>query len=237
MRLAVVTPCYNDAPFIGDCVASVQSAARLAGIDVEHVVVDDGSTDATEAVLKQLAGLWPILTHRLPQNRGCSAALNVACHLTAADWLLVLASDDMVTERAIVEWRAAVQQHPTANVIYSDLELFGTERGLYRTPPFRHSLLREKSIIPGASFLRRSLFAAVGGFDESLKSAQDWDLWVRADLVVGLRPVKLPVPLVRYRYHPAPRLHNESVRHIDQIRRHIATRDRTNAVLRAEVAA
>lgn len=232
MRLAVVTPTYNDAAFLPECLASVQDAAHFAGIQVEHAVVDDASTDGTA---KLLAG--HTLTRRLPRNRGCSAALNTAVELTTAPWLLVLASDDLVTPNAFIDWRSVVEQHPDVNVVYSDLECFGAYVGPYAPPAFRHSLLRERSILPGASFLRRPLFDAVGGFDERLPSAQDWDFWVRVDLVVGLTPHKVPRSLIRYRYHHTPRLHDQSVANIDRIQRHIRSRTRENAVLRQTVAA
>jgi hypothetical protein len=83
----------------------------------------------------------------------------------------------------------------------------------------------------------RAVFDAVGGFDEQLRSAQDWDFWVRADLVVGLTPVKLPRPAIRYRYHHAPRLHDESVRNIAQLRTHIRRLTRDRAVLSSRVEA
>ena len=60
---------------------------------------------------------------------------------------------------------------------------------------------------------------------------------VRADLVVGLHPVKVSRPLVRYRYHATPRLHNESVKNIEKIRKHIRNHTKATAVLRSSEAA
>lgn len=219
--LTVVTPAYNDAPFLTDCVESVVRAADTAALSVTHIVIDDASSDDTPAVLARLQRVHGIVTDRLPVNAGCSAALNAACQRATTEWLLVLASDDMVTRRAFHEWRRTVQQYPTANVIYSDLELCGARSGFYRPPPFRRTLLHERSIIPGSSFLKRALWEVVGGFDEALPSAQDWDLWVRADLAIGLTPARARTPLVRYRYHDTPRLHDASVRNIETIRTHI----------------
>jgi glycosyltransferase involved in cell wall biosynthesis len=235
--LAVVTPAYNDAEFLSDCVSSVRAAADRAGMDVQHVVIDDASKDRTPNMLPDLAEAYGLTTERLPVNRGCSAALNAAVRLTDAEWLLVLASDDMVKPIAFTAWRTALNQQPGANVIYSDLRQFGRCTGLYRTPPFDAALLRERSILPGSAFLRRSLWDAVGGFDEGMKSAQDWDFYVRADMVVGLKPVKLPNPVIRYRYHFTERLHDYSSRHIVDIRHTIASRTPENAVLPAQAVA
>ena len=218
---AVVTPSYNDAPFLTDCVTSVYDAARRATVDVEHVIADDASTDDTPAVLDRLSEAYGVRSARLSENRGCSAALNAAISMTDAPWLLVLASDDMVKENCFSEWQNAVTAHPGANVVYSDLELFGRETGLYKTPAFRKTLLRERNILPGCSFLRRQLFDAVGGFAVSLRTAQDWDFWVRADMAVGLRPKKVTTPMVRYRRHHTPRLHNETVANFTAIQAHI----------------
>lgn len=216
--VSVLTPAYNDAAFLPDCIGSVAEAATHAGITVEHIVVDDGSADDTRAVL---AGLPSVLTHRLPVNQGASAALNAAAALASAPWLLTLAADDMVTQTAFADWADAVTLHPNANVVYSDLELFGRETGFYRPPPFRKSLLRERNILPGCAFFRRTLFDAVGGFACELRTAQDWDFWVRADLRAGLKPVKVARPMVRYRRHHTPRLHNATMANIESIRAHI----------------
>lgn len=230
--LAVVTPSYNDAAFLPDCVESVAEAAARAGLTIQHVVADDCSKDRTPIVLDRLRGEHPhLVAHRLPSHAGCSAALNAAISLTTARWLLVLAADDMVQPDAFTEWQAGLREAPDANVIYSDLRQFGRSSGMYRVPPFDSALLRQRSILPGASFLTRALWEAVGGFDESMPSAQDWDLWVRADVVVGLNPHKRPTPLVRYRYHDTERLHNLSARNIEQIRHIVWNRTAANSVL------
>lgn len=230
--LAVVTPSYNDAAFLPDCVNSVAEAAARAGLTVPHIVVDDASKDRTPMILDRLRGEHPaLLTQRLPRHAGCSAALNAAIQLTDADWLLVLAADDMAQPNAFSEWLAARREAPDANVIYSDLKQFGRASGLYRVPTFDAALLRHRSIVPGAAFLERALWESVGGFDESMPSAQDWDLWVRADLVVGLRPHKCLTPLIRYRYHDSERLHDVSSRNIADIRAIVRGRTRETAVL------
>ena len=149
----------------------------------------------------------------------------------ASDWCLILAADDVVTTHAFRDWYEAVTRRPDANVIYSDLEIFGTRQGLYTVPPFDSSLMRERNILPGAAFIRTDLLRAVGGFDPEMRTAQDWDFWVRADLAVGLVPVRLPFPVVRYRFHAAPRLHNESARNINAIRARVRGRTRETAIL------
>lgn len=230
-RLAVITPSYNDAPFLTECVMSVQAAARHAGISVEHIIVDDASADNTPGVLARLREQYDVQTHRLPVNRGCSAALNAAARRTSAPWLFSLAADDIVPVGALEMAVKAIEAHPGTNVLYSDCPMFGAESGEYRVAPFSREELRLRSIIPGCAVFRRSLWEAVGGFDESLRSAMDWDFWVRADYAVGLVPVKLPAPLFRYRRHATPRLHNESVRNIEAIRAIVRGRTRETSVL------
>jgi glycosyltransferase involved in cell wall biosynthesis len=227
-ELSVLTPSYNDGAFVHECIESVRKAATAAGIDVRHIVVDDGSTDNTAAILTAATDVWsPIHC----ENQGASAALNTALRHAAGSWCLILAADDAVTEHAFVDWQAAAQRRPDANVIYSDLELFGTRGGFYTVPPFDSNLMRQRNVLPGAAFVRTDLLRAVGGFDPDMRTAQDWDFWVRADLAVGLVPVRLPFPAVRYRFHATPRLHNESARNIETIRQRVRGRTRETAIL------
>jgi hypothetical protein len=144
---------------------------------------------------------------------------------------LILAADDVVTPHAFRDWSAAATRRPDANVIYSDLEIFGTRSGFYTVPPFDSALMRERNILPGPAFIRTDLLRAVGGFDPAMRTAQDWDFWVRADLHVGLKPVRLPMPVIRYRFHTTPRLHNESAQNIAAIRARVRGRTPDTAVL------
>lgn len=226
--LSVLTPSYNDGAFVAETIASVRAAALTAAIQVQHIIVDDGSTDQTPAVLRRHPGTVRV---RLAENQGTSAALNVALRLARAPWCLILASDDTVLPTAFLDWAAAARSRPDANVIYSDLEFFGTRRGLYTVPPFCSNLMRQQNILPGASFIRTDLLRAVGGFDPAMRTAQDWDFWVRADLHVGLTPVRLPFPAIRYRWHHGERLHNESGRNIEAIRATVRGRTPETAVL------
>lgn len=217
MLVSVLTPSYNDGAFVADCINSVAAAADRSGISVQHIVTDDGSTDHTLAVLRS-HGVTAI---QFPENRGASAALNAALAIADSPWCLILAADDEVTETAFKDFKQLAARHPDANVIYSDLELFGARRGMYTLPKFDRSKLPFRNILPGASFIRTDLLRAVGGFNPAMRSAQDWDFWVRADKAIGLRPVKAVFPLVRYRQHTTPRLHNESGRNREAIQQHI----------------
>jgi glycosyltransferase involved in cell wall biosynthesis len=237
-HLAVITPSYNDAAFLSECVTTVAASARHAGIRCEHAVVDDGSTDETQTVLGALRAQHPLFVHRFPVNRGASAAMNAAVRLTSAPWLLTLAADDVVPLGALAMVRVAMQAFPTANVFYSDCPMFGARDDVYRPSPFSREELRLRSIIPGCAVFRRTLWEAVGGFDVALRSAMDWDFWVRADYVVGLEPVKLEAPLFRYRRHATSgRLSNASGRNIEAIRAVVRNRTRANSVLPASEAA
>jgi hypothetical protein len=226
--LSVLTPSYNDGAFLRECIQSVRAAAAKAAIEIQHIVVDDGSTDAT---LNHVPDSPDVTWLTFMENRGASAALNAALAAARASWCLILAADDCVTEHAFVDWQAAAQRRPDANVIHSALEIFGARRGLYTVPPFDSNLMRERNILPGAAFIRTDLLRAVGGFDPEMRTAQDWDFWVRADLAIGLQPVRLPFPAVRYRFHATPRLHNESARNIGAIRQRVRGRTRETAVL------
>lgn len=93
-RIAFVVPAYNEAGGIADLVAEINAAGNALAIDFEIVVVNDGSSDATEAVLESLRGRNPMLTVIHQENNcGQSAALHTGIEAARSEWVVTLDGD------------------------------------------------------------------------------------------------------------------------------------------------
>ena len=90
-KLSVLIPCYNEWPTIGEIVDRVREVQT--GLDLEIIVVDDGSTDGTRHVVEELAAQGKIRAFYLPQNRGKGAAVQRALREATGDIVLIQDAD------------------------------------------------------------------------------------------------------------------------------------------------
>lgn len=206
--LSVIVPCYNTAGYVRQ---TVQSVLHQAGtpVDLEVIVVDDGSNDDPRS---QLQGLDSRVRYVRQANRGVAAARNVGIALAAGRYVAFLDSDDywmpshfqnvlpqldpehpgLVVSDFFYETdgQLAPQSHYVARNLKSLFDLPVDEQ--YR-------LALEDNFISSMVIMPRWLAKMTGGFDETLRYAQDFDLWLRC-LQRGF-PVRLaPAPTAVYRY-------------------------------------
>jgi GT2 family glycosyltransferase len=199
--LSILTPSYNYAWCIEDALASVQAAAASLprGWEVEHVVVDDCSTDASRAVLERWADRITIELRR--ENHGQSNTLNRCLELASGEWIGWLNCDDFVMPYSL---RDACAAFDGDDVIYGDSTIVDVEGRFTRLlPEHRFSLWTLRywgTYLPvGSVFLRRSLVAQLG-WREDLSLLLDWDLWLRAE-EAGARFRYVSTPLAAARFH------------------------------------
>ena len=199
--MSVVTPCLNGARFIGETVDSVRSQA---GGSVEHVVVDGGSSDGTLEILARAGdGLRVVSEKGLRQ----AAAVNHGWLLSKGEILGWLNADDTYYPGAVERVVGHFAAHPETDALFGDCD-YVDEAGVFlrRYPAGPYDLERalasvENGVPQPTVFLRRSLFERVGGLDESLDYALDFDYWLRI-AAAGGRLQYLPVLLGRLRLHP-----------------------------------
>ncbi len=194
--VGVIIPTFNRAAWVKEAAASVLSQTFR---DFELIVVDDGSTDASLEALVSLGREVKVLRRR--ERRGVSAARNLGAAATRADWLAFLDSDDLWLPDKLARQMDYVRNNP--GFLICQTEEIWIRNGVRVNPPathrkvggdiFRHSLQR-CMVSPSAVMVRRRLFEEVGGFDEALPAAEDYDLWLR---IAWRHPVGLvPEPLV-----------------------------------------
>jgi len=197
MTVSVVIPTYNRA---GTVIDAVRSVLAQHFEDFELIVVDDGSTDDTEARVAAIAD--DRLRYIAGQHAGVSAARNLGVRRATGSVIAFLDSDDVWRPDKLAREVDVLAKHPEVDAVFSDLEkrhgdqvvpsfMRQTEvfsRHVPRTPggvvtleprELRLCLLEEVPIKPSALTLRRAAFERVGGFDEAWSSSEDWELLLR----------------------------------------------------------
>lgn len=196
--LSVIIPTYNRAGSIRD---TLQSARDCGVADVELIVVDDGSTDDTAAVVEAFGGV-----HYLRQaNAGPSAARNAGFALSHGRYVSFLDSDDYWLPQTAGHVVALLDDFPEVGVLFAEARV-GNERDGYHSwlatagegmlatlpgyeprPGFRilerrsffRRLAQRNQLCPGATLMRRAEFAQSGGFNRESRHAEDWELFLR----------------------------------------------------------
>jgi len=190
-RVSVVVPTRDRRALTAEAVESV--LVQSWG-DLELVVVDDGSIDGTADHL-EASFQDPRLRVLRQENRGVSAARNRGVRETSGEWLAFLDSDDLWLPGKLERQLAAVEEAPGWEACHTEEVWY--RYGRWANPRKVHAkhggwifsqCLPLCIISPSSILLRRALFDALGGFDESLPACEDYDLWLR---LCAARPVLL----------------------------------------------
>jgi glycosyltransferase involved in cell wall biosynthesis len=196
-RVSVVIPAYEAASSIESTLASV---AAQTFSDLEVLVVDDGSSDATA----DLAARHPVGAVVIRQaNAGVSAARNAAIDRASGDLVAFLDADDTWEPRKLELQVALADADPTIGVVYSSTTVVDDEDRPTRVievtshdDPIESMLLRSSIMALSSGMVRRELLDDVR-FDPRFSQCADWHLWLRLGLRTRFAPV--PTPLLRYR--------------------------------------
>ena len=203
-KVSVVIPTYNRANYLLQAMDSVLAQTYK---DYEVVVVDDGSTDGTQALLKPLIDKGKIRYYQNP-GRGVSAARNFGAQNANGKYLAFLDSDDLFLSAKLEKQVALIEQRRGIGMVHSHYSKFndaGEDLGLRDTSRYQGSiypgLLNQWGILmaPSCTLIPKTVFEEVGGYDEAMRWAEDLDLWRR---IAYRYPLDLvPEVLTRVRVH------------------------------------
>lgn len=183
--VSVIIPAYNAATHIGDALASVFAQTFT---DFEVIVVNDGSPDHEQLQLAISPYLDRII-YLTQENRGPSAARNLAIQQARGEWLAFLDSDDTWLPEYLSAQTGLLRADPSLDMVYCDAILAGDSAAAGRTfmdvcpstgPVTFESLVVERvQVITSGTVVRRQKAVAAGLFDERFRCAEDHDLWLR----------------------------------------------------------
>lgn len=200
--VSVLMGVWNGAPQVREAVESVLSQTVT---DLELIVVDDDSSDATPAILGSFRD--PRLQVVRRARGGLTSALNVALRLSRAPLVARLDADDLALPERLERQLAFLSTHPEIGLCGTaarEVDASGREVTVVRPPAddagIRRALIRRNPFVHSSIVMRRAAVEQAGGYDEAFPVAQDYDLWMRMSRVT--RMANLPEPLVVRRLRP-----------------------------------
>ena len=193
--VSIITPSLNQGPFLRECLDSVQAAASAAGVPVEHLVVDGGSSDETLKIL----GAQTIARWISEPDSGQTDAINKGLQQTTGEIVSYLCADDMLEAGSLDLVLRAFRDDPSADVVYGDgyfLES-GWKRKKIAGPFSQGRLQKGNFLIQPAVFLRRRVFENFGLLDTGLKFCMDHEFWLRISGGTKWKYVEAPLACSR----------------------------------------
>jgi glycosyltransferase involved in cell wall biosynthesis len=214
MRISVVVPCFNHERYVSECLASIDAQDHA---DLEIIVIDDGSTDASWQKISEFAPTQGHTVRRVQKrNEGAPSALNRGLALATGEVIAICNSDDCFAPgrltamtKELVEKRGRFAFSAVAFVDESGaelpvdhayaMELRERQRAIATHPTVGFALLRSNVAISTGNFVfTRSLLAEIGHF-RAYRYCHDWDYLLRA--LLETEPVYISRELYRYRLH------------------------------------
>ena len=201
--VSVITPCHNAAAFVGQTIESVLAQTHQP---VEHLIVDDGSSDGSWAVIERFAEPHRerLRAEQVPVSRGASHARNRGAALARGEYLMFLDADDLIAPNSLGALVAALRERPDAIAYTRWRQLSPTRRGGWRVRPpgvrrpspdpdgaLRGWLEGRAWVPPCALLWPRAVFERTGGWNEQITVDDDGELMMRV-LLQGVRLVHAP---------------------------------------------
>lgn len=166
MKISVIVPTYQHASSLPRTVESILNQSLQP---TEIIVVDDGSTDETQDVLKPY---MDSIQYLYQENAGAPVARNKGFDQSTGDYVIFWDADVVGEPEMLEKLSAALETNPEASWAYARFSWDGKSFG---SKPFSIEALRKENYIHTTSLIKREDFSR---FDESLKRFQDWDLWL-----------------------------------------------------------
>jgi len=218
--VSVIIPTYNCALYIAETIASVLNQSFK---DIELIVVDDGSTDATRDIVASFGQPVRLVTQ---SNAGVCVARNRGIREAAGNYICLMDHDDYWFPHKLARQISVLEQQPETGVVYSSFILWHRDENSGQFPSsdsfdlnaypddtvpefsgwIYHQFLLDCWMLTSTAMFRAEIFDQCGLFDESLPYSEDWDLWLRISHSYPFVQLRRPTTLYRQHAHQGNRL-------------------------------
>lgn len=184
--VSVIITCHNYGEFLSDCLSSLINQDYK---NLECILINDASQDNTEEIAHRFIDSMP-LKYSYEENLSASKSRNSGLKLAMGEYIQILDADDTLMPGKIQEQVRILSKEPMIDLVYSDaiVNHFEGKKVDFNTPKcdswnkeFMYQLLKNPFTI-NSPLIRASFFRDVGYFDESIRSNEDWELWLRGYL-------------------------------------------------------
>jgi glycosyltransferase involved in cell wall biosynthesis len=207
-NVSVLIPAYNHERYVGEAIQSVLDQTYQ---EFELIIINDGSTDSTETEILKFKD--DRIHYYSQENQGLSATLNRGIELARGEYFNFLPSDDAFFPEKLEVQLKVFEETPGLGVVFSYPRLVDADGREIKDDPAAQwpivpyetkeeifpALFERNFLSAPTALIRMDCFKKVGLFDESLKYAQDYDLWMRILKYYDTRLLRQP--LVKYRWH------------------------------------
>jgi glycosyltransferase involved in cell wall biosynthesis len=176
-KVSIVVPCFNQQEFIAETLDSVLD--QTYG-EWECIVVDDGSTDGSAAVIEQYAKKDRRFQSLKKTNGGVAAARNFGFAHASGELFVPLDGDDKIHPDFLQRAVECFNAHPDTDLVHTGTQRIGESRKIWRLPEYSYEKLLWQNMIVNTTMYRREAFFGVGGYaSEMVHGFEDWEFYVR----------------------------------------------------------
>ena len=205
-RVSVIIPVFNGAE---DLPVAIESALNQRDCETEVIIVNDGSTDGTKAIIDSYGDRVIAVHQKNLGAAGLSRTRNNGVAVSSGEWIAFLDHDDLWEPNKLsLQLKAA--ERTSADIVYTNARNFGDVSRVsdFRSDPTAmpegdlfEALLMDNFIVMSSTMMKGALFDMIQGFTESPVLAEDWDLWLKA-AAAGCKFAAVSEPVTLYRWRP-----------------------------------
>ncbi len=199
MKVSIITATYNSAATIAHCLASVKNQSYQ---NIEHIIIDGGSTDHTLSIVKQNEFSGKLISEK---DNGIYDAMNKGIDLATGDIIGILNSDDLYASDSIIQQLVALFETSQSDAIYGDLEYVDAVDTQKITRKWNAGQFTPKAFLYGwmpphpTFFVKAELYKQYGKFNLNVYTAADYELMLRFIYRFGIKVAYLQEVMVKMR--------------------------------------
>lgn len=199
-KVSIIIPVYNQSSFLRE---SAESALLQTYNNIEIIIINDGSTDETANIAKNIEKNNPgkIKFFNFSNNRGVIFARNFGIENASGDYILPLDGDDIIEPTYVEKAVNILEKNPNVGIVYPKARLFGYENKVWKLPEAKTENIIFSNCIFACALFRKDDFLKAGKYSEDFNNGyEDWDLWL-SFFELGLEPYRINEILFNYRQY------------------------------------